>query len=244
MGQQQGDQSDRRPGQERAPAPALPAEDRPSRRHRRTSGRRGAHPIPGDPDASSPKRRQKPPFTKTLATETGLSVEPGRTVEAHGLALDGASVAALEISPWKDLFVASAGASAALAFVAVSINIDRILKFRGLPERALETALLLSVVLVSIIGLNPRPEPHRARDRTARRSAAVRGRDRMLSKRSLPPRSSPQSWRLSRNTVTAAGTVPVSSAVRASWPSPGAVSTGPRRASSSRSPARWAMPGC
>jgi modulator of FtsH protease len=66
---------------------------------------------------------------------------------------------AFDVSHWKDLFVASAGASAALAglvFVAVSINIDRILKFVGLPERALQAVLLLlSVVLVSIIGLIP-----------------------------------------------------------------------------------------
>jgi hypothetical protein len=55
--------------------------------------------------------------------------------------------------------VAAAGASAALAglvFVAVSINVDRILGFKGLPERALATVmLLLSVVLVSLIGLIP-----------------------------------------------------------------------------------------
>jgi hypothetical protein len=41
-------------------------------------------------------------------------------------------------------------------FVAVSINVDRILRFRGLPERALATVmLLLSVVLVSLLGLIP-----------------------------------------------------------------------------------------
>lgn len=60
---------------------------------------------------------------------------------------------------WSDLFVASASASAALTgllFVAVSVNIERILEFPGLPERALQTLLLLlSVVVVSLIGLIP-----------------------------------------------------------------------------------------
>ena len=60
---------------------------------------------------------------------------------------------------WTDLFVAAAGASAALAglvFVAVSINLDRILGEAGLPDRALETLLLLvAVLLVSIVGLIP-----------------------------------------------------------------------------------------
>jgi hypothetical protein len=66
---------------------------------------------------------------------------------------------AYDPSQWSDLFVATAGASAALAglvFVAVSINIERILEFPGLPERALETILLLmAVLLVSIVGLIP-----------------------------------------------------------------------------------------
>jgi modulator of FtsH protease len=68
-------------------------------------------------------------------------------------------VTAYDPTEWKDLFVAVAGASAALTgllFVAVSINLERILKFEGLPERALETLLfLVSVLLVSIIGLIP-----------------------------------------------------------------------------------------
>ena len=66
---------------------------------------------------------------------------------------------AYDPAEWKDLFVAVAGASAALTgllFVAVSINLERILKFPGLPERALETLLfLVSVLLVSIVGLIP-----------------------------------------------------------------------------------------
>jgi len=68
-------------------------------------------------------------------------------------------VIAYDPSEWSDLFVATAGASAALAglvFVAVSINIQRILEFPGLPERALETILLLmAVLLVSVVGLVP-----------------------------------------------------------------------------------------
>jgi modulator of FtsH protease len=66
---------------------------------------------------------------------------------------------AYDPSEWSDLFVAAAGASAALAglvFVAVSINIERILEYPSLPERALETILLLvAVLLVSIAGLIP-----------------------------------------------------------------------------------------
>jgi hypothetical protein len=66
---------------------------------------------------------------------------------------------AYDPSQWSDFFVATTGASAALAglvFVAVSINIERILKFKGLPERALETVLLLlGVLLVSVVGLVP-----------------------------------------------------------------------------------------
>lgn len=66
---------------------------------------------------------------------------------------------AYDVSEWTDFFIAGAGASAALAglvFVAVSINVDRILRFRGLPERAQATLmLLLGVVLVSLIGLIP-----------------------------------------------------------------------------------------
>jgi hypothetical protein len=63
------------------------------------------------------------------------------------------------IGEWHDFFVAQAGASAALTgliFVAVSINLDRILGFSHLPTRALEAIItLLCVLLISTWGLVP-----------------------------------------------------------------------------------------
>lgn len=53
---------------------------------------------------------------------------------------------------WKDFFVAAAGASAALAglvIVAMSVNINQILKFRHLPARAAAVIGTLILILVS-----------------------------------------------------------------------------------------------
>ena len=57
---------------------------------------------------------------------------------------------AYDATAWTDLYVAAAGASAALAglvFVAVSINIERILALPGVPNRALQTLLQLILLL-------------------------------------------------------------------------------------------------
>ena len=60
---------------------------------------------------------------------------------------------------WHNLFVASAGAAAALTgliFVAVSINLAKILADRRLPIRAAETlSLLLGLLLLSVFVLVP-----------------------------------------------------------------------------------------
>jgi modulator of FtsH protease len=66
---------------------------------------------------------------------------------------------AYDAEAWSDFFVATAGSSAALAglvFVAVSINIERILALPGVPDRALQTLLLLlGALIVSFFGLAP-----------------------------------------------------------------------------------------
>jgi hypothetical protein len=60
---------------------------------------------------------------------------------------------------WENFFVAEAGASAALTgliFVAVSINLSRILSFPHLPGRAAQALLvLLPVLMISTFGLIP-----------------------------------------------------------------------------------------
>lgn len=64
---------------------------------------------------------------------------------------------------WKSLFVAGTGASAALAgllFVAISINLERILQSAGLSGRAGEAMVLLITVLsVSTLVLVPGQPP-------------------------------------------------------------------------------------
>jgi modulator of FtsH protease len=66
---------------------------------------------------------------------------------------------AYDAAGWESLFVAEAGASAALAgllFVAVSINLARVLGSPGLPGRAGEAiGLLVGVLVVSTVVLVP-----------------------------------------------------------------------------------------
>ncbi len=53
--------------------------------------------------------------------------------------------------PWESFFVAQVGACAALAgliFVSVSINLDRILRYKWLPQRAAQTMVLLGMALI------------------------------------------------------------------------------------------------
>jgi hypothetical protein len=66
---------------------------------------------------------------------------------------------AYTVEGWGELFLAEAGASAALGgllFVAVSINLDRIVALRSLPGAALGAiVLLVAVLMVSTFALVP-----------------------------------------------------------------------------------------
>jgi hypothetical protein len=69
---------------------------------------------------------------------------------------------AYSAAEWQSLFVAEAGASAALAgllFVAISIYLARILQGVGLSGRAGEAVLLVAVLVVSTLGLVPGQSP-------------------------------------------------------------------------------------
>jgi hypothetical protein len=68
-------------------------------------------------------------------------------------------LAAYSTAGWENFFVAEAGASAALTgllFVAVSINLSKVLEHPQLPGRAAESLLVLGGVLISsTLGLVP-----------------------------------------------------------------------------------------
>jgi hypothetical protein len=118
---------------------------------------------------------------------------------------------AYDPSAWTDLFVATAGASAALTglvFVAVSINIQQILRFPGLPERAMETlTLLMGAVVVSIVALIPNQGATALGVELLVIGAGLIAAVTVLSGRSLAanPR---RSWRLERLISAYLGTVP------------------------------------
>jgi hypothetical protein len=132
------------------------------------------------------------------ATFPSLTVKPLTAYHAH---------------EWTDLFVAAAGASAALAglvFVAVSINVERIVALPGLPERALSAVfLLLSVVLVSLIGLIPGQSEVVLGIELLGEALVAGAAIVLLDRRSLAQSSYPSPSRLARESAIALGTLPL-----------------------------------
>lgn len=95
-------------------------------------------------------------------------------------------------------------------FVAISINVDRILKLPGVPERALETVLLLlAIVLISIVGLIPSQSNEALGIELLSLALVFGGVIARLERRSLPQTPQPPSQVLMRLFLIAAATLPM-----------------------------------
>jgi modulator of FtsH protease len=116
-------------------------------------------------------------------------------------------------SEWTDFFVACASAAAALSglvFVAISINVDRIVKYEGLADRALETIMLLVGALVaSVISL----VPGQSTDALGIELLVVAGLFLVtivtLISRGVNPAKAPRGWLISRVGVSVLGSLPI-----------------------------------
>jgi hypothetical protein len=119
-----------------------------------------------------------------------------------------------DIAAWEGFAVALAGASAVLAglvFLAVSINIDRILRLRGLPGRAGESVILFLGALCQCAFLLVPHQPVTALGVELLVSGVLIWA--LLGAIVLPtlrrPSRQPRSWHATRVFVVQAGTVPI-----------------------------------
>ncbi len=153
---------------------------------------------------------------------------------------------AYDPAEWTDLFVATAGASAALAglvFVAVSINIERILALEGLPDRALSTTLLLlAVMLVSIFGLVPGQSRQALGGELLGLSLLTVGAVGALTFKSRPS-GDRVSWLVSRGVTACVGPIAFVVCGASLLTEAGGASIGSSPASSSHSSSRSSTPG-
>ena len=94
--------------------------------------------------------------------------------------------------------------------MAISINVDRILKLPGIPERALETVLLLlAVLLISIVGLIPSQSNDALGVELLVLALVFGGVIARLERRSLPKTPQPPSQVLMRIFLIVAATLPM-----------------------------------
>ncbi len=120
---------------------------------------------------------------------------------------------ALDPAPWHDLFMAIAGAAAALTgllFVAVSLNLSTILEHTHLPTRAAETlSLLIGLLLMSVFVLVPAQPRALLGAEILMLGAVLAGL--LLTRRLRLPRDEgdPLIWTVSPTIVIAAGTLPM-----------------------------------
>ncbi len=180
----------------------------------RRAGRSDRTNTPVDPDgrvvAASPpaRRRSHRKARRDRSAKAVSAVRPPRPVGSR----DGNCILH---SPWAKFFVAEVGASAALVgllFVAVSINLTKIIQFPTLPGRAFEALVILVLVLfVATFGLVPgQSSPVLGIEIS---STALAGWSTTVFIQVTAPKdpSAPRSWMLSRIVTAQLATVPMSS---------------------------------
>ena len=114
------------------------------------------------------------------------------------------------------MFVAMAGAAAALTgliFVAVSINLERVLKFPALPPRAVETlSILVGLLVLSVFVLIPGQGPAALGAEMLALGAAL-ATGLLLKRLRLPrPAGQPLTWTVTPVAVILAATLPMAAA--------------------------------
>jgi modulator of FtsH protease len=118
-----------------------------------------------------------------------------------------------ELAGWEGLAVAEVGAAAVLTglvFVAVSVNIDKVLSLRDLPGRAGETVILYLVVLVwwSLVLIPGQPLPVLGVEVLATALACWAALTAIARRGFRGPTRQPASWRATRIVGVQAVTLP------------------------------------
>ncbi len=121
--------------------------------------------------------------------------------------------AAYDLAPWANFFVAEVGASAALVgllFVAVSINLTKILAQPALPGRAFEALVVLVLVLfVATFGLVPGQSIVAYGIEVLTSAVAAWGITLQIQRRAPVDPGHPKLWMASRVMATQAATLPM-----------------------------------
>jgi hypothetical protein len=117
---------------------------------------------------------------------------------------------------WHDMFVAMAGAAAALTgliFVAVSINLEKVLEHPALPPRAVETLSILIGLLVLSVFVLPPGQSLAALGVEMLVLGLVLGTGLLVIRIRLPrPAGQPLTWTLTPVAVILAATLPMTAA--------------------------------
>jgi hypothetical protein len=116
------------------------------------------------------------------------------------------------MSAWSTFFATEAGASAALAgliFVAISINVEKIIEYRGVAARGAEAlALLIGVLLISTFGLAPNQSEKLLGSEILAIGALLWLMTVILQARAMPGRRRPLWWLAYRFLMSQSATLP------------------------------------